>query len=171
MVSMNRSIFFNNMMASCGLSDLGYQGPTFTLCKKRQGLPRIQVRLDRVLANAAWRALFTEATVKHLPRLHSDHCPILLQCEEKLVSDKSRRPFRFQAMWMAHEDCKGLVQNCWGTTEGSVVAKCAALTTVLRSWNLYTFGNLFVKKRKLQRRILGLQKDLDEHRPHQLECL
>lgn len=37
MVSINRCNAFNDMMISCGLSDLGFQGPAFTWCKKREG--------------------------------------------------------------------------------------------------------------------------------------
>ncbi|CAA0835198.1 Unknown protein [Striga hermonthica] len=122
-VSMNRCVLLNNMMTTCGLSDLGKEGPAFTWCNTRHGLARIPERLDRVLANSSWRLLFPEASVKHLPRLHSDHCPLLLQCEGKLTVDRSKRPFCFQAMWTAHDECKQIVESCWDATEGSAVEK------------------------------------------------
>lgn len=75
----------------------------FTLYNKRKGLARVQERLDRVLANSDWCILFPDAMVQHLPRLHSDHCPILLCCEPDLVMDRSQRPLRFQSMWFSHE--------------------------------------------------------------------
>ncbi|OMP12422.1 hypothetical protein COLO4_03206 [Corchorus olitorius] len=59
---------------------------------------RVQPRLDRVLSKPECRLLFPEAALSHPPRLHEDHCPILLKCEPHLVVDKSKRPFRFQAM-------------------------------------------------------------------------
>ncbi|OMO51807.1 reverse transcriptase [Corchorus capsularis] len=76
--SIGRCLSFNGMILSCGLIDLGFNGPSFTWYNKRKGLARVQERLDRVLANANWRLLFPDAMVQHLPRLHSDHCPILL---------------------------------------------------------------------------------------------
>lgn len=159
--SLNRCNLFNNMMQVCGLGDLGFQGPAYTWCNKRHGLARIQVRLDRALAS--WRTLFPDAMVKHLPRLHSDHCPILLQCEEVRFVQRSRRPFRFQAMmWMTHADCKDIVEEVWRETVGSVIEKTGALTTALKSWNKDIFGDLFARKRALKGRILGLRKVLGD---------
>lgn len=35
-------------------------------------------RLDRFLANPAWLQFYPKATIHHLPRTYSDHCPLIL---------------------------------------------------------------------------------------------
>ena len=95
--SLGRCNLFNSMISSCNLIDLEFNGPAFTWLNKRKGLARVQERLDRVLANAEWRLCFPDAVVQHLPRMHSDHCPILLFSEVKSSVDHSKRPFRFHS--------------------------------------------------------------------------
>lgn len=64
------------------------------------GFNQKKERIDRALASQDWSLLFPEATLSHMVRTYSDHCPLLIQCEEGLKVDKRRRPFRFQAMWV-----------------------------------------------------------------------
>lgn len=40
-------------------------------------------RLDRVLCNLAWREMFESASVSHLPKHQSDHCPLLVRLENR----------------------------------------------------------------------------------------
>ena len=49
---------FRNVINLCNLRDLGYNGSDFTWCNKREGVDRIYMRLDRVLATDDWRSLF-----------------------------------------------------------------------------------------------------------------
>ena len=62
---------FNDNLDICGLMDLGSCGPRMTWTNGRFGLTNMLVRLDRALANANWRAMFPEATVRVLPRTYS----------------------------------------------------------------------------------------------------
>ncbi|CAL8991457.1 unnamed protein product [Prunus brigantina] len=59
------------------LVDLGSSGAKFTWCNKRNAEGIIWKRLDRGLCNINWRLLFPEAHLSHLPRVNSDHCPIM----------------------------------------------------------------------------------------------
>lgn len=54
-------------------------------------------RLDRIVANHAWLTLYPDAHVHHLPRTHSDHCPLLLSLDKNLYKEKSN-VFRFEIM-------------------------------------------------------------------------
>ena len=51
----------------------------FTWTKKHAFLGIIKKRLDRAVCNPGWRQSFQEAMVVNLPRLHGDHCPVLLK--------------------------------------------------------------------------------------------
>ncbi|KAL8525122.1 hypothetical protein ACS0TY_014658 [Phlomoides rotata] len=64
--------------STLGLQDLGFSGSNFTWSNGRTGDANILVRLDRALASAHWRSMFPGAGVIHLPRLNSDHSPILV---------------------------------------------------------------------------------------------
>ncbi|OVA20440.1 Reverse transcriptase zinc-binding domain [Macleaya cordata] len=57
---------------------MGFSGPAYTWCNKRALHSHIRERLDRVLATPSWCLTFKDAHVTHLPRLSSDHAPILL---------------------------------------------------------------------------------------------
>ena len=88
---------FKNYMDKCGLMDLSFQGPRFTWTNKSpawNGL--IQEQLDRGLGNAEWKLLFPMVEIHHLPRVKSDHCPIMLLTD--LCERKSPKPFRFEQM-------------------------------------------------------------------------
>ena len=70
---------FRNYMDKCGLMDLECQGPRFTWTNKSLACNGpIQERLDRGLGNAEWKLLFPKVEIHHLPRVKSDHCPIML---------------------------------------------------------------------------------------------
>lgn len=60
-------------------------------------------RLDKVLCNVDWRLHFQEGFVKVLPRVQSDHYPLLVLPEGE-PNHGINRPFRFKAAWMTHSD-------------------------------------------------------------------
>ncbi|OMO59932.1 reverse transcriptase [Corchorus capsularis] len=128
-------------------------------------------RLDRVFSNFEWRLRFPEANVIHFPRIHSDHCPLLLRCDQSTPVNRLKRPFRFHAMWLTYEGFKGMVSSLWCSSTGDFINKGEVLADWLQQWNRDTFGNVFEKKKKLRARINGLQRALAEHRSHQLEKL
>ena len=105
-----RIAFFKNCMDKCGLTDLGFQGPRFTWTNKSLAWNGpIQERLDRGLGNAEWKLLFPMAEIHHLPRVKSDHCPIMLltdPCERK-----PPKPFRFERMWLTDPSFPSVVEQ------------------------------------------------------------
>ncbi|KAL8477753.1 hypothetical protein ACS0TY_029888 [Phlomoides rotata] len=69
---------FRYCLEKCELFDLGFVSNKFTWSNKQAGVGNIQERLDRGLVNFHWMTKFPHVVVKHLTRLISDHCPILV---------------------------------------------------------------------------------------------
>ncbi|XP_025604435.1 uncharacterized protein [Arachis hypogaea] len=70
---------FSTWINNSGLIDLGFMGSRFTWKGPLwNGYERVFKRLDRALANPAWRLTHHEAVVKVLPRTNSDHHPLLI---------------------------------------------------------------------------------------------
>ena len=61
------------------LADLGFIGYPYTWNNRRPGATNTRERLDRVVANEAWKLKFPEATVMHIISHASDHLPLILQ--------------------------------------------------------------------------------------------
>ena len=113
-VNMRRAQIFKNCLDTCSLIYLGFQGPRYTWVNKQDIGFFIQERLDRAFANQDWMNLYSEASVTHLTRVHSDHCPILL-CLDKLSALRLTRPFRFQPVWMSHPLFTSVLESNWAS--------------------------------------------------------
>nr|GMC77844.1 uncharacterized protein LOC109150389 [Ipomoea batatas] len=95
-----------------GLIDLGFSGPKFTWLRGNSTGGAKGARLDRALCNLAWRNSFPKASVSHLPRISSDHTPLLLRVRPR-GNNRILPPFRFQAAWLTHKDVSTVVQSVW----------------------------------------------------------
>ena len=157
-INLYRPMVFQQCLNSYNLLDLGFQGPRFTWVNKRDFLAFIQERIDRCFANSSWRTMYPEASVYHLTRLHSDHCPVLLSLNPS-NGNHSNRPFRFQPMWLSHPHFTKLVQDNWNDSL-SLQANNLAFNNAARVWNKEVFGNVFHKKSRLEARIKGTQHAL-----------
>ncbi|XP_028556656.1 uncharacterized protein LOC114581196 [Dendrobium catenatum] len=93
------------------LHDLGFIGPRFTWTNNKAKNSKIWVRLDRVLMNSEGLRLAPLATIKHLLRLSSDHCPMLLNLMFTSLRIGNR--------WYRFEDiCHiQLLGNCWNRSK------------------------------------------------------
>ncbi|CAL1406938.1 unnamed protein product [Linum trigynum] len=160
---------FKDCVDECGLIDVEFSGQCFTW---QQGSLR-QI-LDCALCNSDWRQSFPEMNTLHLPKLKSDHRPILTCSNDMLLQDPSRKPFRFLAPWLLHYDFPHILQEGWlaGLEYKEAVI---GLTSALCRWNKEVFGNVLEKKRKLANRLCRLE-ELNEQSPsptslHQEECI
>ena len=83
---------FQRMVLHCNLSDMGYQGPLFTWCNKREeGV--ICKKLDRVLINDVGQQRFSSA----FSVFESGGCSDHMRCKIQLLAsgEKIRRPFKY----------------------------------------------------------------------------
>lgn len=69
---------FNDMVLASGLKDLGFRGNSYAWANNGYGLAYVAIRLDRAFVNAYWMDNFDDPMVTHLPRLSSDHSPLLV---------------------------------------------------------------------------------------------
>ncbi|CAL1383991.1 unnamed protein product [Linum trigynum] len=69
-----RTANFNACIRDCGLIDVGINGPKFTWSNGK-----LSQRLDRALCNQEWIRTFPDTLSDHLPKLRSDHRPILVK--------------------------------------------------------------------------------------------
>ena len=149
---------FRECLSKCGLVDLGFVGQRYTWCNGRLGDQRTLVRLDRVVANEAWRCMFSEASAHHLAMSASDHCMIVLYLKRKMPRRPAKRRFMFEAMWTRDERCRQIIEDAWdplrADTEFQIHERLKSCQDHLQRWNKEVFGNvnktLRVKQQQLQ---------------------
>ncbi|WCJ39803.1 DNAse I-like superfamily protein [Euphorbia peplus] len=149
---------FVNWVAEEGLIDLGCNGPSFTWMRGNSEDSYSAARLDRALCNLDWRSSFPNASVTHLPRLNSDHSPILVRLNEHNLV-RTNKKFRSELAWFSHPDFLNQIQSIWNRNV-DFMTNTMALTNHLSDWNSSVFGNIFRKKRRLLARIKGIQNSL-----------
>jgi hypothetical protein len=136
--------------------DLGFSGPKFTWSNCHDINSLIMERLDRALANPNWRILFPEASVSHLTRTHSDHCPILLTlCPT--IPHSLPRPFRFENIWFSHSEFPKIVEQAWAVPATNLSGTFDTFAALVSNWNKLVFGNIFHRKNRILARLNGAQ--------------
>jgi hypothetical protein len=105
---------FRAILEDCGLSDLGYLVPKYTWTNGQHGGNFIEERLDRAVANRAWCEMFKNREVRVLVARTSDPNPVMVRSLD-VVETKSRfhRSFKFEAHWLACEECLGVIDDAW----------------------------------------------------------
>lgn len=131
----------------------------------RRFLPRhTESVLDRALMSFGFSEIWFSSTCLKLPRITSDHSPIVLSCS--LDSINSPKPFRFSHMWIMHEDFLRVISSSWSEQSSEkcpifrVMAKLRRLKTVLKSWNKNVFGNVDVQIATLQDKLIAVQQNI-----------
>ncbi|XP_031124258.1 uncharacterized protein LOC116026974 [Ipomoea triloba] len=135
----------------------GFSGPSLTWIRGNSSGTVKGARLDRVLCNVEWRQRFPNVSVVHLPRISSDHAPILIRRAD-VVPIRVRFSFKFQAAWLTDKGFSGVIESRRRT--GSLQDNIASLTATLDRWNRDVFGNILRRKRSLLARLKGVQRRL-----------
>ncbi|GKV14797.1 hypothetical protein SLEP1_g25615 [Rubroshorea leprosula] len=152
-------------MNNCNMIDLGFVGNRFTWVNMRFSHHLIRERLDRAWANPEWKLLFPEATLFHLPRTSSDHCPILLDLKP-FTHRTGSRPFRMEKFWLDHPEFQALIQQIWSSNNSNTSDCLDTSMKQARIWSRNTFGNIFKRKQKLLSRLAGIQKSTSYNFSH-----
>ena len=155
-VSVSRSLAFKDCLDNCSMVDMGFSGPRFTWTNKRDVSNLIFERIDRFFMNPDWCVLYPEAKVTHLPRYHSDHCPVLMETFP-FKTIHLNRPFRFQEFWLSDMYFPNIVSSAWSCNRK--FAECIdVFSKEATLWNRNHFRNIQQKKRRIMARIYGIQK-------------
>ncbi|XP_028072866.1 uncharacterized protein LOC114275081 [Camellia sinensis] len=133
---------FNEFIDKCEVSELPLLGRRFTWCNSSLG--EKWSKIDRIFVDPKWIEVFN-FKLWGLPRLLSDHCPLLLMEDER---DWGPKPFRVLNAWFLHKDFRKFWELSW--REPGVVGwagfilsqKLKRLKGRLRSWNWEVFGNV-----------------------------
>ncbi|XP_057449118.1 uncharacterized protein LOC130740498 [Lotus japonicus] len=148
------------VLERCNLIDLGAVGRQFTWSRRVNNRIILSKRLDRAVGDADWRVEFQDAFVEVLNRVHSDHNPLLLHCGP-IRSQMLDRPFRFNAAWSDHSQFEVVVENAWRSGDEDIIIKLDRVREASQDFNKEVFGNIFRRKRHVEARLRGVQRELD----------
>lgn len=142
---------FNDWINNAGLMELKLANRQFTWCNNQSN--RIMASLDRVFMTTCWEAHHPAVSLMALPRIGSDHTPLVIQCGG--TSAPSARPFRFEKWWLSVEGFVELVKANWNLPcpNGSAMDTCQfkirRLRKFLRGWNRNVEAEQKINKKQL----------------------
>ncbi|XP_075103406.1 uncharacterized protein LOC142177993 [Nicotiana tabacum] len=105
--------------------------------------------IDRFLFYVEWDEEFSNIKQSLLPRINSDHCPILLIYRDW---EFSKSYFKFENWWMEIDGFKERVEGWWnsfqihGRPDYVLACKLKYLKTKLKQWYANNYGSLKIKK-------------------------
>ncbi|KAL2322620.1 hypothetical protein Fmac_026999 [Flemingia macrophylla] len=130
------------------LIDIPTSGSFYTWYNGLVGSGAIYQRLDRCLGNSECLVNWDSVSCRTLPRLSSDHHPILVELGNTVRLLKPN--LKFHEMWSLHQDCRAVVQRAWGyPAHGDAMRilffKLRSVKKDLRIWNKDVFGNVHTR--------------------------
>ncbi|XP_028121762.1 uncharacterized protein LOC114318984 [Camellia sinensis] len=130
---------FYNFVDKLEMVDIPMLGRSFTWSNSVKG--ERWSKIDRFLLDPSWLEKF-KFKLWGLPRIVSDHCPLLLKEDER---NWDPRPFRFLNAWLLHPSFTANVQRSWVDVQvqgwaGSRVKMKFRLKDELKRWNTEVFG-------------------------------
>ena len=153
---------FSDFIEANYLMDLPLEGASFTWF--RDSGQDCMSRIDRTLASVDWVDHFGNVSQRVLPRVVSDHCPLLVV--EGSVK-KGRSAFKFKNMWLKEKGFVERVRHWWngycflGSPSFILGRKLKALKEDMKKWNKEEFGDLAFRKKCLLSELLGLDAKED----------
>ncbi|XP_042030927.1 uncharacterized protein LOC121777663 [Salvia splendens] len=150
---------FVEVIEDCQLLDPGFDSPEFSGARGD-----LRERLDRVLIGEGWSTAYEITRVTHLPRVSSDHGPLLIRCN--VWAQPTRPPFRFQNMWCRHPMFGVEVAKAWDSDTGfrgmrNLQLKLTRLKGMLKKWNKEVFGNIHNNLRRTEQNAVRDQTAFD----------
>ncbi|XP_020679250.1 uncharacterized protein LOC110097298 [Dendrobium catenatum] len=100
-----------SFMTTNDLHELGFVGHRLTWSNNKKGVDRIMERLDRMLVNSISVNYNQHLVVKHLPRIASDHCPLLLKISD--FSSRGMKSLKFEDVWTSYPASYAVMEKAW----------------------------------------------------------
>ncbi|GLT55575.1 hypothetical protein SLA2020_286860 [Shorea laevis] len=141
---------FSEFIFEQGLLDIPLEGGRFTWSNGRE--VEAWSKIDRFLLSTEWEEHFPDVSQKRLPRLVSDHFPLMLDCG---VGSRGRRSFKFENMWLHSVNFVDQVKQWWnsyhfeGAASYVLAQKLRALKIDLKKWNEEVFGDVGQRKKEM----------------------
>ncbi|KAF1888435.1 hypothetical protein Lal_00011206 [Lupinus albus] len=146
------------------LIHLATRGADFTWTNRRRGVAETEKSLDICIVNEDWMTVWNQISCSTLPRIASDHHPLLL-CFS-LASVPRPSAFKFHKMWLSHVDCQRLVAETWrvevvGCPLFVLSQKLRLLKKELKVWNFQVFGNIHERVKTALASVAAIQEVLN----------
>lgn len=109
----NQMARFKNAIDFCGLKEVDFVGPKFTLLYQWRDGSQIRERLDRALVSSDRSFLFPAAKLFRKSFSTSDYSPLLLNYSSTMKKKKLKRVFRFESIWLKDQTCERVVIEAW----------------------------------------------------------
>ncbi|KAG5617008.1 hypothetical protein H5410_016832, partial [Solanum commersonii] len=166
---------FSEFIKDMELQDLPLVGGRFTW-RKGDGYD-IAARLDRFLISEEWEVAFRKIKQSILPRVTSDHNPLLLECGnwerspwllERGNWERSTSNFKFENWWLQTKDFKERVKEWWnsaiyvGKPDYILACKLKLLKVKLKEWSKTVHGNLGMQKQSILNQLAKLDQIQDQ---------
>jgi hypothetical protein len=142
---------FNAIIGRFALRELPLSGGFFTW-SNNQANPTLE-KLDRILINLAWETAFPLSGARKIPRVISDHNPIIVDTKE--VMEIKSREFRFEKSWLLHPDIHMRVEKAWNSPVGAtdsisvIQEKLKRVKNSLKGWRANVRGDSLKLKKEL----------------------
>ncbi|XP_028083295.1 uncharacterized protein LOC114284558 [Camellia sinensis] len=131
---------FNNFIDQLELVEVPMLGSRFTWCNSMEG--ERWSKIDRFLLDAIWLEKF-RFQMWGLPRLVSEHCPLLLMEDKR---NWGPRPFRFLNAWTLYPGFLSAAKRAWSEHQVQgwacyrVQRRLGGMKVELKKWNIEVFG-------------------------------
>jgi len=157
---------FSDTIQDLELIDPPLQGAQFTWSRGEVSFQAS--RIDRFLISPEWSEMFNAIKQFPLPRVFSDHKPIVLESGDW---DASPSYFKFENMWLQSDGFLDMVRDWWnsyivmGTPDFVLIQKLRHLKKDITKWNKEVFGKLDTQRHKSLME-LGKLDQIVEQRPY-----
>lgn len=99
-------------MRANDLHETNFIGQRFTWSNNKTGNSKIWVRHDRILIDSRASNILPAAIVRHLPRIASDHCPLLFNTTSTPLQ-RNTRWIKFEDTWLSYPQTWKIVKEKW----------------------------------------------------------
>lgn len=140
---------FQAMTDVCELVHVITKGAEFTWVRRNVIRGNVELHLDQSLANLEWLDTWDQFDCYTLPRICSDHNPLLMSFSN--LSGSHHSLFRVRKMWLEHKFFMEFVKNCWLSSPSSscplfcLQHKLRVLRKALCTWNWDVFGDIHLR--------------------------